>query len=292
MTITAAELDALVRAVVSEVLAKPTPRVAVIDSCEEDVCAPKPAVVNRLHEPLALQRIVDDSPSRLAQGRSGTRYTTSAAITLRAEHAVAIDAVHAELDASFAAAIGCIALESRASDHKSFLLFPNLGRRLSDASVQRVLAEGSRGVDINIVVGDGLSAWAVQQQAPRLLPLLEQSLRSAGFRIGKPLFVKFARIGVADEIGVVLASKATIIMVGERPGLGTGDSLSLYTAFKPRLDQDNAEKNCISNVRPLGVNLELAASRCTELMKRTFAAGGGGVQLVKPERDVFKRVGV
>jgi ethanolamine ammonia-lyase small subunit len=290
MSITTEQLEAMVRAVVSEVLAPSRPIVAA--ACEDDVCAPKAPEVVRLHAPAALAKIVDDSPSRLAQGRTGTRYTTNAAITLRAEHAVAIDAVHAQLDASFAASIGCMSLETRAADHQTFLLYPNLGRRLSDASVQRLQSQGSRGDDVTIVVGDGLSAWAVQQQAPKLLPLLVQSLQAVGLKVGKPVFVKFARIGVADEIGVLLGSKSTIILVGERPGLGTGDSLSIYTAFKPRLDQDNAEKNCISNVRHLGVALEVAAVRCADLMKRTFAAGGGGIQLVKPERDVFKRAGV
>ena len=110
---------------------------------------------------------------------------------------------------------------------------------------------------------------------------IDRALKAQGFSTGKPLFVRHARIGVADEIGVILGAKSTVILVGERPGLGTGDSLSIYTAFKPRLNQDNAEKNCISNVRRLGHPPEVAANDCAKLMKRTFEAGGGGVLLVR-----------
>jgi len=92
--------------------------------------------------------------------------------------------------------------------------------------------------------------------------------------------VKFARIGVQDEIGVITAAKSTLIIVGERPGLGTGDSLSIYTAYGPKIGQDNSEKDCISNVRQMGHAPVRAAEICAELFRRTFAAGGGGVKLI------------
>ena len=95
-----------------------------------------------------------------------------------------------------------------------------------------------------------------------------------------------------DEIGVLTQAKSTIILVGERPGLGTGDSLSIYTAFGPKLGQDNAEKNCISNVRDLGIPPLEAARECATLMKRTFAAGGGGLNLVRPLRVISKRASI
>ena len=88
-------------------------------------------------------------------------------------------------------------------------------------------------------------------------------------------------MGVQDEIGVILQARCTVILVGERPGLGTGDSLSIYTAYGPRLGQDNAEKDCISNIRPLGYKPEVAARECAALLRRTFAAGGGGVKLTQ-----------
>ena len=130
---------------------------------------------------------------------------------------------------------------------------------------------------MQVIVGDGLSAWAVQENAPPLLPHLHEALRAAGWSTGKLLVVRFARVGVQDEIGVTLGNKATIILVGERPGLGTGDSMSVYLAYGPKPGQDNAEKNCISNVRPRGIQPEEAAHHSVAILKKAFATGRGGV---------------
>lgn len=219
------------------------------------------------------------TPARVVQGRVGTRYPTDKAIGLRAEHAVALDAVHSTLPEGFAAELGCIELFSQAEDHADYLAFPDRGRALHPDSRAKLEQEGDRGRDVQIIAGDGLAAWALTANGPALLPALQRELAAAGFSLGKPVMVHRARIAVADEIGVVLGCRATVILVGERPGLGTGDSLSIYTAYGPKLGQDNAEKDCISNIRPLGIPAEEAAAMCRELLQRTFAAGGGGVAL-------------
>src|SRR5437868_337548 len=126
-------------------------------------------------------------------------------------------------------------------------------------------------------------------QGKELVPALAKSFAAVGLTTGRPLFVRYARIGVQDEIGVLTHSKSTVILVGERPGLGTGDSLSIYTAYGPRLNQDNAEKNCISNIRPLGLPPLAAARECAVLMRKTFELGGGGLALVRPAHPMPKR---
>jgi ethanolamine ammonia-lyase small subunit len=229
--------------------------------------------------PQALQKLVQLTPSRIATGRTGTRYLTESYLGLRADHAIAIDAVESEVPEGWPEQQGWIPLRTRAKDHVDYLLHPDRGRRLDDASRARCEKEADRGVDIQLVAGDGLSAVALLENGPPLMKALQRHLGAAGFRLGRPLFVKFARIGVQDEVGVLTGAKATIILVGERPGLGTGDSLSIYTAYGPKLGQDNAEKDCISNVRELGFAPERAAAKCAELMKKTFAAGGGGTTL-------------
>lgn len=231
-------------------------------------------------EPEVVEALKATTPARIITGRTGTRYLTESYLGLRADHAIAIDAVESELDEAWATTLGWLPLRSRAKDHQEFLLHPDQGRRLDDASRQRCEKEAERGVDVQLIGGDGLSALALKENGPPLMAALQRQLGAAGFRLGRPLFVKFARIGVQDEIGVLTQAKSTIIMVGERPGLGTGDSLSIYTAFGPKLGQDNSEKDCISNVRSVGFVPERAAQRCTELMQRTFAAGGGGIKLI------------
>lgn len=231
-------------------------------------------------QPEVVEAMKATTPSRIITGRTGTRYLTESYLGLRADHAIAIDAVESELDEAWGQAQGWLPLRTRAKDHQEFLLHPDQGRRLDDASRVKCEKEADRGVDVQLIAGDGLSAVALKQNGPPLVAALQRQLGAASFRVGRPLFVKFARIGVQDEIGVLTQAKSTIIMVGERPGLGTGDSLSIYTAFKPSLGQDNAEKDCISNVRSVGFVPERAAQRCTELMQRTFAAGGGGLKLI------------
>jgi len=287
-------LEQIVREVVLEALgptpARPHEESAKSDCADSEVhCAP-PQRVERREDAAEVRRVVAATPARVAQGRIGTRYTTAKYIELRAEHAIALDAVNSSLAADFAARHGLIPLASRATDHRHFLLHPDAGRRLDDASKERLLKEGTRGADIVVIVGDGLSAWATEQQVPLLLPALNSALAAERFTLGKPLLVRHARIGVQDEIGLLLGARATIILVGERPGLGTGDSLSIYTAFQPRLNQDNSEKNCISNVRDLGFPPAEAAVECARLMRRTFDAGGGGLHLVRPMRDIARRV--
>lgn len=232
-------------------------------------------------DPGAIAAIKAATPSRVATGRTGTRYLTESYLGLRADHAIAIDAVESELDEAWATERGWLALHSRATDHQDHLLHPDRGRRLDDASRAKAEKDAARGTDVQIIAGDGLSAVALEENGPPLVEALSKTLPAAGFVVGPPIFVKYARIGVQDEIGVLTGAKATLIIVGERPGLGTGDSLSIYTAYGPKLGQDNSEKDCISNVRAMGFVPERAAERCAELFTRTFAAGGGGVRLIQ-----------
>lgn len=229
--------------------------------------------------PESAERLKRSTPARLLQGRTGTRYLTESYLGLRADHAIAIDAVESQVPEAFVGQQGWLPLRTKAKDKQEFLLHPEQGRSLDDASRQLCAQQASQGVDVQLIAGDGLSAVALMANGPATMKALDAQLKAAGFTVGKPLFVRFARIGVQDDIGVLTKAKCTVILVGERPGLGTGDSLSLYTAFGPKLGQDNSEKDCISNVRGLGFPPEQAAATCVRLLKRTFAAGGGGVKL-------------
>lgn len=279
------ELRALVKSIVTEVVKGAPSASAPASSASSDEGRPAWSRGPK-HRPLtparserALEHLVTTTPARIVTGRTGTRYLTSSYLGLRADHAIALDAVASEVDEAWATSQGWLALRSRAKDHAHFLLHPDEGRRLDDASRAKCSASADKGVDVQLIAGDGLSAHALKVNGPALMKALAAAHTAKGFKLGKPLFVKFARIGVQDEIGVLTQAKSTIIIVGERPGLGTGDSLSIYTAFAPRLGQDNSEKDCISNVRDVGFPPERAAAKCANLMKASFAAGGGGVKL-------------
>ena len=284
-------VESIVRESVTELLQEEERKTAVpkpfvgdlvsLTRCDDGVCRPRQKPHAPVFDAEELAQIKASTPARLGQGRTGTRYLTSVYVGLRAEHAIAIDAVQVEVPDDLPGKLGCLSLRTRCKDRAEFLLQPDLGRRLDDESARRLQAEGTRAPDVQLICGDGLSSWALIENGPALLPALTQALQAEKLKVGKPLFVKFARVGVQDEIGVILQARCTIILVGERPGLGTGDSLSIYTAHGPRLGQDNAEKDCISNIRPLGFKPEAAARECAALLRRTFAAGGGGVKLTQ-----------
>ena len=276
------ELRDLVKAIVTEVVKQAEAPSAAPSAAPE----PKEWSRGPEHKPLTPPRnealldfLVNTTPARIVTGRTGTRYLTHSYLGLRADHAIALDAVESEVDEAWATAQGWLPLRTKAKDHTEYLLHPEQGRRLDDASRARCEKEADKGVDVQLIAGDGLSAMALQLNGPPLFKAMQSAFAAKGMKVGKPLFVKFARIGVQDEIGVITQAKSTLIVVGERPGLGTGDSLSIYTAFGPKLGQDNSEKDCISNVRAVGFPPERAAVKAAELMKASFAAGGGGVKL-------------
>lgn len=246
-------------------------------------CTATPRPVHAVESPVyeaMLPRLVALTSSQVAVGRAGNRFRTDLYLQAREGHADARDAVHSEVDPAWATRHGLTPLQTRCRDRHEHLLYPNHGRRLDDASRGLVERRAGSRPDVVLVVGDGLSANAVTVNGSDTLEALRAALAAAGLRTGaESYFVKFARIGVADEIGVITGARASVMLVGERPGLGAGDSLSLYLAVAPKLDQDNAEKNCISNVRPIGIRPHEAAQQAVEILQRGIARGVGGVAL-------------
>lgn len=226
-----------------------------------------------------IAQLIATTPSQIAVGHRGLRFKTDLYLRMREGSADAKDAVHSEVPEDWAAAHGLLNLKTRCQDRGEYLLYPNNGRRLDDASLAALAAAKDTRPDVQVIIGDGLSSNAVMKNGTEALQELSRALGAAGWRTGAGMFVKYARIGVADEIGVLTGARATVIVVGERPGLGTGDSLSFYIAVNPKLDQDNAEKNCISNVRGIGIKPHEAADLTANILRRSFELGGGGVAI-------------
>jgi len=286
MTLDDATLDAIVAGVLARFAAEApaTPEPAAPCGGESGhACTATPRPVHAVDDPVyaaMLPRLVGLTPSQVAVGRAGLRFRTDLYLRAREGHADARDAVHSDVAADWPTRHGLVSLQSRCRDRHEHLLFPNHGRRLDDASRTTVEARAGSRPDVVLVVGDGLSSNAVTVNGSLTLEALRSALAGAGLRVGTAsYFVKYARIGVADEIGVITGARASVMLVGERPGLGAGDSLSLYLAVAPKLDQDNAEKNCISNVRPIGIRPHEAAALAVEILQRGIARGVGGVAL-------------
>ena len=211
---------------------------------------------------------------------------TGAQLTFALDHALARDAVHAPFDADALAAelrplhAETLVLASAARDRASYLQRPDLGRKLSDHSVVRLSAFDAKVTpDLVVIVSDGLSALAPQRQAAPLLEALLPRLRAAGFALAPLCVVTHARVALMDEIGALLHARLALILLGERPGLGTPDSLGAYLTFEPRAGRTNAHRNCVSNIRPEGLPPAAAAAKLAALLIAARSLKLSGVDL-------------
>src|SRR6202521_3717806 len=221
--------------------------------------------------PDALRKIRERTPARILVGRAGAGYRTSTQLELREAHAAARDAVRAELDlesvfgAAFIKEWNLFEVRNEARSKEEYLLQPDLGRRLNEASRQELAGRCSRGNDIQIAIGDGLSVTAVAAQVPSLLPLLEEGARARGWTVGNPFVIRHCRVGVLNEIGELLDPKVAVLLIGERPGLATAESLSAYMGFHPRATDSDANRNLVSNIHVRGLSVDEAARRILDL---------------------------
>ena len=240
---------------------------------------------------LELRRL---TPARIALGRSGTSMPTGAQLDFQYAHAQARDAVHlafdhAGLSAQLAeAGRASLLLHSAASDRHSYLQRPDLGRKLSEHSAQTLrdyAAAHPGGVDLAVVVADGLSALAVHRHTLPFLARMEEQTQAEGWSLSPVILVEQGRVAVADEIGQLLGAKMVVILIGERPGLSSPDSLGLYFTYNPKVGLTDAYRNCISNVRLEGLSYGMAAHRLLYLMREACRRQLSGVNL-KDEAQV------
>jgi ethanolamine ammonia-lyase small subunit len=244
--------------------------------------------------------------ARIALGRAGGSLPTREVLAFAAAHAAARDAVHEALDwdrleadirslpcdvvrlesaAAAAAAVASAASAASAADRATYLQRPDLGRRLSDASAQRLDASDRKAApDVALVISDGLSAPAAERQVTPLLRELLPMLRTSGVTVSPAFLVRFGRVAIEDEIGARVGAKAAVILLGERPGLGSPDSLGAYLVFNPQPGRTDAERNCVSNIRPGGLPFPAAAATLHYLITEAIRRQISGV-LLKDERD-------
>ena len=234
----------------------------------------------------ALRELADAlTPARLFLGSAGLSHRTTDALALRADHAAARDAVAASLDLGLPAmaALGLFEIGTEAGDPATHLVRPDLGRRLTPAAIDRLRRDGTAGADLQVVVGDGLSAAAVHRQIPALLPRLESLAAGRGWSWGRPFAVRHCRVGVLNDIGATLDPRIVVLLIGERPGLATAESISAYLAWRPRPGCTDADRNVVSNIHERGTPPGPAAARIVALAGALVAAGRSGALVKEPE---------
>lgn len=227
---------------------------------------------------LTLPDLLARTPARVLTGRAGPGCRTATSLQLREDHAAARDAVQAEVN--LLRDFGdrdLFEARTRVQSKAEYLKRPDLGRRLAPDSAEAIRAACPAGCDLQVAVGDGLSATAVAVQAPGLLDRLRAIAAERGWSVGRPIFVRSCRVGVMNDLGDLLSPSAIVLLIGERPGLATAESLSAYLAWKPRTRQTDADRNLISNIHARGVSLDEAAAKITSLVSRMRELGRSGV---------------
>jgi ethanolamine ammonia-lyase small subunit len=239
-----------------------------------------------------LQKVRAQTPARLLAGRSGAAYRTNTQLELREAHAAARDAVRAELNLltnlgdNFVRKWNLFEACSRAANKDEYLLRPDLGRHLNDASRAEVTKRCTTGHGLQIVIGDGLSVTAVALQIPRLLPLLCEGAKTRGWSVGEIFVIRHCRVGILNEIGDLLDPKVAVLLIGERPGLATAESLSAYMAYQPKASDTDANRNLISNIHARGVSTQQAVQRILNLAASMMKTQKSGFQL-REEPDEY-----
>ncbi|HMF89753.1 MAG TPA: ethanolamine ammonia-lyase subunit EutC [Candidatus Angelobacter sp.] len=232
-----------------------------------------------------LDKIRARTPARVLSDRAGAGYRTVTHLDLRLAHAAARDAVRNELDlendlgAQFVRDWNLFAVTTQPKSKDEYLLRPDLGRLFSQDAERTVQARCPREADLQIVIGDGLSVTAVSAQVPYLLPLIAQRAEHRGWKLGQPFVVRHCRVGLMNQVGELLAPRVVVLLVGERPGLATAESLSAYTAFQPRSGHSDAQRNLISNIHARGVPPEVAVERILNLAAQMMRRKISGVRL-------------
>jgi ethanolamine ammonia-lyase small subunit len=243
-----------------------------------------------------LQKIRARTPARILMGRVGAAYRTKVQLDLREAHAAARDAVRGEMDllsvfgAAFVRQWELFEVQTQAASKDEYLLRPDLGRRFDESSRLRIQERCSRACDLQIVIGDGLSVPAVSRQVPALLPLLYAGAQSSAWTVGRTFVIRYCRVGILNEIGGLLDPRVVVLLIGERPGLATAESLSAYMAYRPRADHSDADRNLISNIHARGETSAAAAARILNLAAQMMHAGASGCS-VKEIRQLANDAG-
>ncbi len=234
--------------------------------------------------------------ARIALGRAGVSVPTGAQLAFQLAHARARDAVHQALDVDVlaqalqAAGYDSLHVNSAAHDRHTYLQRPDLGRRLNEAGREHLGQLSSPVSDLAIVIADGLSAPAVSQNALPLLASLQDRLTPDNWSLTPIVIATQARVAIGDETGALLNARAVLVLIGERPGLSSPDSMGAYLTWAPQTGLTDAARNCISNIRPDGLSYDTAAYKLHYLLSEARKRGLTGVGL-KDETEAPAQLG-
>lgn len=227
------------------------------------------------------QRLKRKTPARLGVGRAGPRYKTLTQLRFRADHAAAQDSVFTEIGPEFARENGLIPVETCCESREQYLTRPDLGRRFDRENSEIIRKSLPQGAEIQLVIGDGLSSAAILANAMDCAKAIQQGLQAQGMKTGPILYVKNARVGAGDFVGDLTGCQVVCILVGERPGLVTAESMSAYITYGPHTGISESKRTVVSNIHRQGTPAVEAGAHIAQLLRKILNARASGVDLLR-----------
>lgn len=228
------------------------------------------------------ERAKRTTPARLDVGRAGTRPPTASWLDFQRDHAAARDAVWSEWSPAFVerlGGLGFVVVASCAPDRLTYIREPPRGRAIAETELGRVRTASPARIDIQLVLSDGLSAAAAEAHFENLYPTLRSHLERLG-TLGVPVAVRNGRVAAGDPIGAAVGARLVVHLIGERPGLGSAESLGCYLTYRPSPSTTDADRKCVSNIHPRGLDSTEAGASIAGLCQRILAKGSSGTDLV------------
>jgi len=228
-----------------------------------------------------VKALVESTTARIGVGRAGPRYSTASLLLFQGDHAITQDALFRDVDQKLLDQFNLFTVQTRITGGKQeYLLRPDLGRLLNDDAKRIINEKCQKNVNIQLVVGDGLSAAAIEANLRQIFPVIKQGVQNAGLTFGTPFFIKYARVGVMNDVGELIKPDVVILLIGERPGLGRADSMSAYMGYKPKYGDTDADRDVVCNIfEGGGTNPLEAGAFVVQLAQNMRKSQASGVKL-------------
>ena len=225
-----------------------------------------------------LRALIDSTTARIGVGRAGPRYSTASLLLFQGDHAVTQDALYRDVDQKLLDQFNLFTVQTKITGGKQeYLLRPDLGRLLNDDAKRIINEKCQKNVNIQLCVGDGLSAAAIEANLRQIFPVIKQGVQNAGLTFGTPFFIKYARVGVMNDVGELIKPDVVILLIGERPGLGRAESMSAYMGYKPKYGDTDADRDVVCNIFENGGTNPLEAGafvvQLAQNMRKSQASG-------------------
>lgn len=239
------------------------------------------SLIDQPADPSGLLALLDATTARIGVGRAGPRYTTASLLLFQGDHAVTQDALYRDVDPALIEELGLFSVETAITGgRQEYLLRPDLGRQLCDEARRTISARCVKDPAVQVVVGDGLSAAAIEANLRQILPVIRSGVTAAGLSLGTPFFIKHCRVGVMNDIGELVRPEVLILLIGERPGLGRAESMSAYMAYRPQRGDTDADRDVLSNIYDDGgVNPLEAGAYTVQMAQMMLRLQASGVKL-------------